>query len=108
MISSISCTQSFRPVVRYSFNALSSSIRFINIKVGDPVPVNFMKDGKDPVIKEDSEYPEWVFNYKLPTLAELKKKDFESLTLKELRRYTRLAFRKSIKEKNAERALGGY
>jgi hypothetical protein len=28
--------------------------------VGDAVPVNYMKDGKAPVIKEDTEYPDWV------------------------------------------------
>ena len=29
-------------------------------KVGDTVPVSFMKDVPDPVIKEDGDYPDWV------------------------------------------------
>jgi len=31
------------------------------VKPGTPVPVNLMKDGQDPVVKEDAEYPEWLF-----------------------------------------------
>jgi hypothetical protein len=50
----------------------SSSIRtFVNI--GDKVPVNFVKDGKDPVILADKDYPEWVHTLadKLPSKNQL-------------------------------------
>ena len=35
--------------------------------------LNIMKDGKDPLVKPDSEYPDWVFELHkpLPTLEEL-------------------------------------
>ncbi|CAM9285142.1 unnamed protein product, partial [Choristocarpus tenellus] len=26
------------------------------------IPVNFLKDGSDPIIKSDEEYPEWLWN----------------------------------------------
>lgn len=50
----------------------SSSIRtFVN--VGDKVPVNFVKDGKDPLILADKDYPDWVHTLadKLPTKNQL-------------------------------------
>lgn len=30
-------------------------------EVGKVVPINIYKDGADPVLMEDSEYPEWLF-----------------------------------------------
>jgi hypothetical protein len=43
------------------------------VKVGDKVPVNFIKDGKDPVILDDDKYPDWVHTLaeKLPTKNQL-------------------------------------
>ncbi|RYG58619.1 hypothetical protein EON64_21130 [archaeon] len=30
------------------------------VKVGEAVPVSYLKDEKPPLIKEDKEYPEWL------------------------------------------------
>ena len=31
------------------------------LKVGDKIPLNYIKDEPDIVVKEDKEYPDWVF-----------------------------------------------
>ena len=36
--------------------------RFFAVKVGDKVPINYIKDSKPILILEDKEYPEWVFH----------------------------------------------
>ena len=40
--------------------------------LGEKVPINIFKDGSDPIIKADSEYPNWLFTKanRLPTLKE--------------------------------------
>uniref|UniRef100_A0A7S1DTT5 Large ribosomal subunit protein mL54 n=1 Tax=Hemiselmis andersenii TaxID=464988 RepID=A0A7S1DTT5_HEMAN len=77
------------------------------IKVGSPIPgVNFLKDGKDPVYKEESEYPEWLFKLldPKPTLRELNIKfdeeGPEALSTQEYQRMLRLMNRGRIKEHN--------
>ena len=67
--------------------------------------LNILKDGQDPVVKPDSEYPDWVFtlHHKLPSLEELStryKEDPESLDTQEMRRLIRQWNRKRIKERN--------
>ena len=49
----------------------SSTRTFVN--VGDKIPVNFVKDGKDPLILADKDYPDWVHTLadKLPTKNQL-------------------------------------
>mmetsp|Transcript_15942 Transcript_15942/g.21076 ORF Transcript_15942/g.21076 Transcript_15942/m.21076 type:complete len:90 (-) Transcript_15942:404-673(-) len=47
--------------------------RRMSTNIGDPVPINFYKDGQDPLIKPDEDYPDWMWNLKQPSLAELKK-----------------------------------
>ena len=88
----------------------SSSIRtFVN--VGDKVPVNFVKDGKDPVILADKDYPEWVHTLadKLPTKNQLIQMvedaggvdaDLTVLGEDNLRRAKRLITLDEIKKKN--------
>eukprot|EP00924_Labyrinthula_sp_SR-Ha-C_P006683 maker-scaffold_29-snap-gene-1.3-mRNA-1 protein AED:0.38 eAED:0.38 QI:100/1/1/1/1/1/4/69/90 len=79
--------------------ALNSQIfRFFSTKVGDEVPVALKKDEKNPVIKEDSEYPEWLF-----TLLDPKKevKDFNNTTWNEARRQFQRERKAKIKANNA-------
>lgn len=38
-----------------------SANRTFSIDNGLKVPINYVTSGKDPVIKEDKEYPDWVF-----------------------------------------------
>merc|ERR1711920_204497 len=72
-------------------------------KVGDEVPVNILKEGKNPVIKERDEYPEWLFKVvePRPAFAELERRGFYNLDLKDKRRFLTLMNRQRIKEKNA-------
>ena len=70
--------------------------------------MNILKDGEDPVLKEKSEYPEWLWAMgEAPTLAELQAKagadmeNFASLTLSEKKRFFRLWRRSEIRETNA-------
>mmetsp|Transcript_26914 Transcript_26914/g.60165 ORF Transcript_26914/g.60165 Transcript_26914/m.60165 type:complete len:102 (-) Transcript_26914:468-773(-) len=72
------------------------------LAIGDPVPVNFKKTGEDPVIKEDSAYPSWLWEMTLPSLGELQAKDSngQELTPKETRRLFQLKSTAKIKENN--------
>eukprot|EP01031_Cornospumella_fuschlensis_P042722 gene42722-52202_t len=76
------------------------------VKVGDAVPVNFMKDEKPPLVKEDKEYPEWLktIGKKLPTkqelMAKLEQDGVTSLSLEEARRLKRLITLEQIKTYN--------
>lgn len=40
--------------------------------LGEQVPINIYKEGKDPVVKTDGDYPAWLFSQvtRLPTLTE--------------------------------------
>lgn len=79
-------------------------------KPGDPIAINYLKAGKDPVMKEDSEYPDWLFTVMdpKPTKRELELKlENEgkiAMTLQELRRLVKLTNRERIKEHNATSA----
>lgn len=68
--------------------------------------LNIMKDGADPPIKDDSEYPDWVFELTRSrgSLEELKAKEIAepgSLSKEEQRRLIRLWNRDRIKQGNA-------
>ncbi|EPS71701.1 hypothetical protein M569_03059, partial [Genlisea aurea] len=67
---------------------------------------NILKDGQDPKILPDSEYPEWLFRLldKRPPLSELKRKDPESLPFEDLKRLVKLDNRARIKENNSLKA----
>ena len=66
-----------------------------------------MKNGEDPPVLPDEEYPEWVFELHkpLPSLQDLqdkvKEKTFEGLTQSEQKRMLKLAHRKEMDEARA-------
>ncbi|XP_008805830.1 uncharacterized protein LOC103718685 [Phoenix dactylifera] len=67
---------------------------------------NILKDGADPKIMPDSDYPDWLWHLldkRLP-LSELRREGTETLTLDDLRRFVKLDNRARIKENNALRA----
>ena len=78
------------------------------VKVGDKVPVAYIKDAPAPTIKADSEYPSWLFSLteRLPTkgavLAKAEKGGLESLSDKELMRIKRLVTSETIKSSNLQ------
>ncbi|XP_057791775.1 54S ribosomal protein L37, mitochondrial-like [Salvia miltiorrhiza] len=67
---------------------------------------NILKDGQDPKILPDSEYPDWLWHLldKRPALSELKRKDTESLPFDDLKRFVKLDNRARIKENNMLKA----
>ncbi|KAL6587420.1 hypothetical protein OROMI_000398 [Orobanche minor] len=67
---------------------------------------NILKDGQDPKILPDSEYPDWLWHLldKRPALSELRRKDLETLPYDELRRFVKLDNRARIKENNILKA----
>eukprot|EP01033_Poteriospumella_lacustris_P012055 gene12055-8611_t len=81
------------------------------VKVGDKVPINFVKDEPAPVIKADSEYPDWVFKLgaKEPTLGELIERaetqgiSDETFTVQDAKRLKRLMSLDKVKKGNASR-----
>ena len=71
------------------------------------VGLNILKEGQDPELRPDSEYPEWIWTLheERPSLQTLKTKhedDPESLSELEQRRLYKLWNRARIKENNAE------
>lgn len=71
--------------------------------------LNIMKDGEDPVVKPDSEYPDWVFELHKPmaTFEELVAKheaDPGSLDRREEKRLIRLWNRARIRDRNSDRS----
>ncbi|KAH6835085.1 Mitochondrial ribosomal protein L37 [Perilla frutescens var. hirtella] len=67
---------------------------------------NILKDGQDPKILPDSEYPDWLWHLtdKRPALSELRRKDTESLPFEDLKRFVKLDNRARIKENNSMKA----
>ncbi|XP_041996806.1 54S ribosomal protein L37, mitochondrial-like [Salvia splendens] len=67
---------------------------------------NMLKDGQDPKILPDSEYPDWLWHLldKRPALSELRRKDTESLPFDDLKRFVKLDNRARIKENNMLKA----
>ncbi len=82
--------------------------RMFSWKVGDTIPVAFLKDQKPPVIKENAAYPEWVAELAkpLPSKAQLLNKyydpafDNKNFTSKEVMRLKRMITLSQIKENN--------
>lgn len=76
------------------------------LKVGDKVPIAFVKDAPVPVIKDDKDYPAWLFTLtdKLPSknalIARAQKEGIKSLTPSEMKRTKRLLTLEAIKENN--------
>ncbi|KAK9740093.1 hypothetical protein RND81_03G010500 [Saponaria officinalis] len=76
------------------------------VKSTTVVGANILKDGADPKILADSEYPDWLWHVldKRPALSELQRKDAESLPYEDLKRFVKLDNRSRIKESNSVRA----
>ncbi|KAL3526149.1 hypothetical protein ACH5RR_014521 [Cinchona calisaya] len=76
------------------------------VKSTTVVGCNILKDGVDPKILPDSEYPDWLFHLldKRPALSELRRKDLETLPYEDLKRFVKLDNRARIKENNSMKA----
>ncbi|CAI9274526.1 unnamed protein product [Lactuca saligna] len=62
------------------------------VKSTTVVGANILKEGTDPKILADSEYPEWLWHLldKKPALSELRRKNIETLPYEDLKRYSSL------------------
>ncbi|CAK9167090.1 unnamed protein product [Ilex paraguariensis] len=76
------------------------------VKSTTVVGANILKDGTDPKILADSEYPDWLWHLldKRPALSELRRKNTETLPYEDLKRFVKLDNRARIKENNSVRA----
>lgn len=76
------------------------------VKSTTVVGANILKDGADPKILLDSEYPDWLMHLldkRLP-LSELRRKDIKTLPYEDLKRFVKLDNRARIKENNSVKA----
>ena len=75
------------------------------IKSTTVVGANTLKDGSDPKILPDSDYPDWLWHLldKRPALSELRRKNVETLPYDDLKRFVKLDTRGKIKENNSIR-----
>eukprot|EP00249_Psilotum_nudum_P014535 c24870_g2_i1 orf=345-731(+) len=69
---------------------------------------NINKDGVDPPVKPDSEYPDWLWCLldKQVPLSELKRRNPETMPINELQRFVKLDNRQRIKESNSLKSKG--
>ncbi|XP_050232340.1 54S ribosomal protein L37, mitochondrial [Mercurialis annua] len=76
------------------------------VKSTTVVGANILKDGADPKVLPDSEYPDWLWHLldKHPPLSELRRKNIETLPFEDLKRFVKLDNRASIKENNSAKA----
>ncbi|XVE84108.1 hypothetical protein DITRI_Ditri16bG0143100 [Diplodiscus trichospermus] len=76
------------------------------VKSTTVVGANILKDGADPKIMPDSEYPDWLWHLldKRPALSELSRKNIETLPYEDLKRFVKLDNRARIKENNSVKA----
>ena len=76
------------------------------IKSTTVVGANTLKDGSDPKILPDSDYPDWLWHLldKRPALSELRRKNVETLPYDDLKRFVKLDTRGKIKENNSIKA----
>lgn len=71
---------------------------------GSSIPIGITKDGQDPVVKEDSEYPEWLFEIGVEdgeTTEEMLAKGLKNLSYTETKRLFRMLRRDKIRKANA-------
>ena len=87
-------------------DAPKASILDKEVKSTTVVGANILKDGTDPKILPDSEYPEWLWHLvdKRPALSELRRKYIETLPYEDLKRFVKLDNRARIKENNSLKA----
>ncbi|CAN1828816.1 hypothetical protein LINPERHAP1_LOCUS32344 [Linum perenne] len=76
------------------------------VKSSTCVGANILKEGTDPKVLPDSDYPDWLWHLldKRPALSELRRKEKESLPYEDLKRYFKLKNRAGIKENNSIKA----
>ncbi|KAK6928482.1 Ribosomal protein L37, mitochondrial [Dillenia turbinata] len=76
------------------------------VKSTTVVGANILKDGTDPKVLADSEYPDWLWHLldKQPALSELRRKNIKTLPYEELKRFVKLDNRARIKENNSIKA----
>ncbi|XP_014507403.1 54S ribosomal protein L37, mitochondrial [Vigna radiata var. radiata] len=76
------------------------------VKASTVVGANILKEGTDPKILPDSEYPDWLWHLldKRPALSELRRKNIETLSYEDLKRFVKLDNRARIKESNSLKA----
>ena len=67
---------------------------------------NILKEGADPPVRPDSEYPNWLFSLldRPLALSELERRDAQSMTMHELHRFVKLENRRRVKENNSLKA----
>lgn len=82
-------------------SSLSKEIKSTTVVGG-----NILKDGTDPKLVADSEYPDWLWHLldKKPALSELRRKNTETLPYDDLKRFVKLDNRARIKENNSLKA----
>lgn len=87
-------------------DAPKASILSKEVKATTVVGANILKDGADPKILPDSEYPDWLWHLlaKHPPLSELKRRNLETLPYEDLKRFVKLDNRARIKENNSMKA----
>ena len=76
------------------------------IKSTTVVGANILKDGADPKVLPDSEYPDWLWHLldKRPALSALRRKNIETLPYEDLKRFVKLDNRARIRENNSVKA----
>lgn len=87
-------------------DAPKASLLSKEVKSSTVFGANILKDGQDPKILPDSEYPDWLWHLldKHPALSELRRKDVETLPYEDLKRFVKLDNRARIKENNSLKA----
>ncbi|GMI76817.1 hypothetical protein like AT5G14290 [Hibiscus trionum] len=87
-------------------DAPKASILSKEVKSTTVVGANILKDGTDPKVLPDSEYPNWLWHLldKRPALSELRRKNIETLPYEDLKRFVKLDNRARIKENNSMKA----
>ncbi|XP_027153190.1 uncharacterized protein LOC113753278 isoform X1 [Coffea eugenioides] len=73
------------------------------VKSTTVVGATILKNGTDPKLLPDAEYPDWLSYLvdKRPVLSELRRKDIEILPCEDLKRFVKLDNRARIKENNS-------
>ncbi|KAL3720350.1 54S ribosomal protein L37, mitochondrial [Eucalyptus grandis] len=87
-------------------DAAKASTLSKEVKSTTVVGANILKDGADPKVLPDSEYPDWLWHLidKKPPLSELRRKNVETLPYEDLKRFVKLDNRARIKENNSIKA----
>lgn len=80
------------------------------VKSSTVVGANILKEGTDPKIQPDSEYPDWLWHLldKCPALSELRRRNIDTLSYEDLKRFVKLDTRARIKENNSVKAKNWF